>query len=80
MLIWGGSSSVGSAAIQLAVAAGYRVVTTSSPRNYLLCKSLGASEVFDHSSLSIVGDLTKAMQGYECAGAFDGKTGLSESW
>ena len=73
VLIWGGSSSVGSAAIQLAVAAGYKVITTSSPRNYLLCKKLGASEVFDHSSLGIVGDLTAAMQGVECAGAFDGE-------
>ncbi|OCT46726.1 Zinc-binding alcohol dehydrogenase domain-containing protein cipB [Cladophialophora carrionii] len=71
VLIWGGSSSVGSAAIQLAVAAGYTVITTSSPRNYLLCKSLGASEVFDRASLSIVGDLTSAMQRYKFAGAFD---------
>ena len=31
LLIWGGASSVGSSAIQLAVAAGYEVLTTSSP-------------------------------------------------
>ncbi|KAJ9605064.1 hypothetical protein H2200_010454 [Cladophialophora chaetospira] len=71
VLVWGGSSSVGTAAIQLAVAAGYTVLTTSSPRNFSLCKSLGASEVFDHSSLSIVGDLTEALQKYEFAGALD---------
>ena len=74
VLIWGGSSSVGSAAIQLAVAAGYKVITTSSPRNHQLCKSLGASEVFDHSSLSIVGDLTAALQKYKAVGAFDGES------
>ncbi|KIW72390.1 hypothetical protein PV04_00587 [Phialophora macrospora] len=71
VLVWGGSSSVGSAAIQLAVAAGYTVITTSSPRNYPLCKSLGATEVFDHASLSIVGDLTRAIQQYNFVGAFD---------
>ena len=34
LLVWGGSTSVGSNAIQLAVAAGYDVVTTASPRNF----------------------------------------------
>ncbi|KIX95905.1 uncharacterized protein Z520_08160 [Fonsecaea multimorphosa CBS 102226] len=71
ILIWGGSSSVGTAAIQLAVAAKYKVITTASPRNFDLCKKLGASEVFDHSSPGIVGDLTAAMQQYTCRGAFD---------
>jgi NADPH:quinone reductase-like Zn-dependent oxidoreductase len=32
VLVWGGSTSVGSNAIQLAVAAGYDVITTASPR------------------------------------------------
>ena len=80
VLVWGGSSSVGCAAIQLAVAAGYTVIATSSPRNYLLCKELGASQVFDHSSLGIVGGLTAAMQGRRCAGAFDGKFFLARLW
>ncbi len=34
-------------AIQLAHIAGYKVVTTASPRNFDLCKSLGADAVFD---------------------------------
>ncbi len=34
-------------AIQLAHLAGYKVVTTASPRNLELCKSLGADAVFD---------------------------------
>src|ERR1700759_5093879 len=33
ILIWGGSSSVGSSTIQLAVAAGYRVIATASEAN-----------------------------------------------
>ncbi|TVY87702.1 Dehydrogenase, partial [Lachnellula willkommii] len=32
LLIWGGSTSVGCNAIQLAVAAGYEVITTASPK------------------------------------------------
>jgi NADPH:quinone reductase-like Zn-dependent oxidoreductase len=71
LLVWGGSSSVGTAAIQLAVAAGYKVIATSSKRNFDLCKSIGASEVFDHSSPSIVGDLTAVLKKGEFVGAYD---------
>lgn len=48
VLIWGGATSVGSNAIQLAVAAGYEVVSTASPHNFEYVKSLGASKVFDY--------------------------------
>lgn len=47
VLIWGGSTSVGSNVIQLAVAAGYEVITTASPRRFEYIKGLGASQVFD---------------------------------
>lgn len=73
LLVWGGSSSVGSAAIQLAVAAGLTVIATASKRNLDFCSALGASEVFDYHSPGIIGDLTAAMQKYGLAGAFDGK-------
>jgi NADPH:quinone reductase-like Zn-dependent oxidoreductase len=33
-VVWGGSTSVGCIAIQLAVAAGYEVFTTASPKNF----------------------------------------------
>jgi NADPH:quinone reductase-like Zn-dependent oxidoreductase len=49
VLVWGGSTSVGCNAIQLAVAAGYEVVSTSSPKNFDLLRSLGATEVFDYN-------------------------------
>ncbi|OAP62420.1 hypothetical protein AYL99_04623 [Fonsecaea erecta] len=71
ILVWGGSSSIGALAIQLAVAAKYKVIATASPRNFDLCKKLGAIDVFDYSSPSIVGDLTAAMQKYTCRGAYD---------
>ncbi|KAJ9302801.1 hypothetical protein DTO271G3_175 [Paecilomyces variotii] len=57
VLIWGGASVVGSSAIQLAVAAGYEVVTTASLKNFDLVKKLGASEVVDYKSPSVVEEL-----------------------
>lgn len=38
VVVWGGSTSVGSNAIQLAVAAGYEVVTTASPHNHMTAR------------------------------------------
>ncbi|KAL1984179.1 hypothetical protein VTN96DRAFT_9400 [Rasamsonia emersonii] len=70
LLIWGGSTSVGSNAIQLAVAAGYEVITTASPRNFDYVKKLGASQVFDYHSETIVDELVEAFKGKTCAGAF----------
>ena len=69
LLVWGGSTSVGSNAIQLAVAAGYQVVTTASPRNFDYVRSLGASEVFDHHSPTAVPDIIAAFRGRKLAGA-----------
>ncbi len=68
VLIWGGSSSVGCNAIQLAVASGYKCVATASARNAGLLKSLGAGEVFDHASPTIVEDVVKALGGRGLAG------------
>lgn len=71
LLIWGGSSSVGTAAIQLAVASGLEVVTTCSKRNFALVEKLGAN-AFDYNSPSIVGDLVEELKkgtfvgGYDC--------------
>jgi NADPH:quinone reductase-like Zn-dependent oxidoreductase len=70
LLVWGGASSVGSNAIQLAVAAGYEVVTTASPKNFEYVKALGASRVFDYHSPTVVSDLVSAL-GKFSVGAFD---------
>ncbi|BEP14109.1 hypothetical protein acdb102_24200 [Acidothermaceae bacterium B102] len=69
VLVWGGSTSVGSNAIQLAVAAGYDVITTASPRNSEYVRGLGAAEVFDYRSPSVVPDIIAALHGRTLAGA-----------
>lgn len=53
VLVWGGSTSVGSNAIQLARCAGYRVVTTASPRNFDYVRSLGAAAAVDYHAASL---------------------------
>jgi len=70
ILIWGGSSSVGTAAIQLAIASGLDVVTTCSKRNFDLVEKLGGKP-FDYNSLSIVGDLVSELQKGSFVGAYD---------
>lgn len=69
LLIWGGSTSVGSNAIQLAVAAGYDVITTASPRNFDYVTKLGARQAFDYNSKTVVADIIKALRGRKVAGA-----------
>ena len=69
LLVWGGSTSVGCNAIQLAVAAGYEVITTTSPKNFDYVKKLGASQAFDYKSKTVVDDLIHAFEGKTTAGA-----------
>ena len=69
VLIWGGSTSVGSNAIQLAVSAGYTVVTTASPRNFDYVRGLGASHVFDYSSRTVRRDIKRVLKKTRFAGA-----------
>lgn len=57
LLVWGGASSVGSNAIQLAVAAGYEVFTTASAGNFDHVLKLGAARVFDYRSTTVCDDL-----------------------
>ncbi|KAK9414642.1 putative Enoyl reductase (ER) domain-containing protein [Seiridium unicorne] len=71
LLVWGGASSVGCNAIQLAVAAGYEVVATASPKNFELIKKLGASQVFDYNNAAVVEDLVNAFKGKALAGVYD---------
>ncbi|KIN09007.1 hypothetical protein OIDMADRAFT_23737 [Oidiodendron maius Zn] len=71
LLVWGGALSVGSNAIQLAVAAGYEVITTASEKNHGYVKMLGASQVFDYNSPTVVSDLVSAFDGKTSLGVFD---------
>jgi NADPH:quinone reductase-like Zn-dependent oxidoreductase len=77
--IWGGSTSVGINAIQLAVAAGYEVITTASPRNFSLVKKLGASQVFDYNSPKVIPDVIAAFKGKTTAGALSIGQGAAEA-
>ncbi|MCJ1388761.1 hypothetical protein MMC18_001610 [Xylographa bjoerkii] len=79
LIVWGGSTSVGSSAIQLAVAAGYEVITTASPRNFDYVKKLGASQVFDYNSKTVIPDVTRALQGKTVAGAYSVGYGAVEA-
>ena len=79
LLVWGGSTSVGSNAIQLAAAAGYEVITTASPRNFDYVKELGASQVFDYHSKTVVKDIIAAFQGKTLTGALAIGIGSAES-
>ena len=82
VLVWGGSSSVGAVAIQLAVGAGVKVVTVAGKHNIEKIKSLGASEVFDYNSPTVVDDIVKALEGTDFAGVADaiGTPGASAAW
>ena len=69
LLIWGAASSLGTQAIQIARASGIEVIATASPKNNDLLKKLGANEVFDYNSPTVVEDIVKAFKGKKCAGA-----------
>lgn len=70
VIITGGSSAVGSTAIQLAVSAGYKVVSTASPKNFDYVTKLGATYVFDYKSDTVIDDISAAVKGLHLAGGY----------
>lgn len=72
ILVWGGSGSVGAAAVQLAKASGLKVFSTSSPKNFDFVKNLGADEVSDYNGPNVVADLVAALKRTDFVGAYDG--------
>lgn len=68
VVVWGGSTSVGMNAIQLARAAGYDVVSTASSRTAATVRALGADAVVDYAAASAVDDLVAAIGGRPVAG------------
>jgi NADPH:quinone reductase-like Zn-dependent oxidoreductase len=70
VIITGGASSVGSNAVQLAVSAGYQVISTSSPKNFDNVKNLGARYVFDYNSTTLAEDILRAIKDHELLGAY----------
>ncbi|KPM42715.1 hypothetical protein AK830_g3852 [Neonectria ditissima] len=74
ILIWGGASNVGSAAIQIAKSAGFNpIFATASPKNHDELKRLGATHCFDYRSPLVVDDIQAATKelGVSLTTAFD---------
>ncbi|CBX90740.1 similar to oxidoreductase [Plenodomus lingam JN3] len=63
VLIYGGSTATGTMAIQIARLAGLDVITTCSPANFALVKSLGASVAFDYNDPRCAEDIFKHTRG-----------------
>ncbi|TFY78324.1 hypothetical protein EWM64_g5689 [Hericium alpestre] len=59
-LVWGGASSVGLYAVQLAHIQGYKVVTTASAKNHELVKSHGADVAVDYHASDVVEQIVRA--------------------
>jgi NADPH:quinone reductase-like Zn-dependent oxidoreductase len=78
VVVWGGSTSVGSSAIQLASAAGYDVVTTASPLNHERALALGATDAVDYRSATAVDDVVAALRGRRLVGVLAVGTGSAE--
>jgi NADPH:quinone reductase-like Zn-dependent oxidoreductase len=76
VLVHGGAGAVGTFVIQLAHLHGAHVVTTASPRNFELVKSLGADEVIDYHSTPFDRQLHHVDVVFDTAG---GET-LERSW
>jgi NADPH:quinone reductase-like Zn-dependent oxidoreductase len=68
VLVWGGSTSVGANAIQLARNAGYRIVATASRRHFDWLRSLGAAEMIDRTSPKAVEEIVAAIGNAPLAG------------
>ncbi|RDL37398.1 Uncharacterized protein BP5553_04831 [Venustampulla echinocandica] len=60
ILVWGGSSSIGSSAVQLAKLMGFVVYATASEKHHEYVKSLGATRVFDYKSKDVSESIVKA--------------------
>jgi NADPH:quinone reductase-like Zn-dependent oxidoreductase len=64
ILVWGAASSVGQLTIQVLRYYGYRhIVATASSKHHAYIKGLGASEVYDYRSPTVVEDVLKSAQG-----------------
>lgn len=70
MLVWGGSSAVGSNAIQLATAAGYDVIATCSKKNFDYVKGLGAVSAFEYKDIEVTTKVAAELDKGECAAIF----------
>lgn len=78
VVIWGGATAVGGNAIQLARAAGYRVITTASAKNHEQMRRLGAEAVFDYHDPDAANRIIDELGGSAVAGILAVATGSAE--
>ena len=73
LVVYGGSSSVGSMATQLATAAGIHVISIAGAHNLDFSKRCGAAQVFNHKDPSVADKVIEAVgkSGHEFVGIFD---------
>ncbi|KAL9109178.1 MAG: hypothetical protein Q9227_006103 [Pyrenula ochraceoflavens] len=74
LVVYGGSSSIGSMTIQLATAAGIHVISVAGAHNFDFTKRCGAAQVFDHKDPSVVDKVVQAVKEspkHEFVGIFD---------
>lgn len=78
LIIWGGASSVGASAVQIACVLGWKVLATTSPQHHYWLRKLGATEIFDYHDPEVVAKIGQAAreQGLVVHSAFDA---ISES-
>lgn len=81
MLVWGGASSIGTAAVQIASNMGFRVYVTASEKHHDYLKGLGASRCFDYKSEGVVEKIVKAAKedGVSIQIGFDAVIGALQS-
>jgi NADPH:quinone reductase-like Zn-dependent oxidoreductase len=60
MLVWGGASSIGSAALQVAKLMGFYVYTTASQKHHAYLQELGATKVFEYKDDDVVAQIVAA--------------------
>jgi NADPH:quinone reductase-like Zn-dependent oxidoreductase len=74
LVVYGGSSSVGSMTTQLATAAGIHVISIAGAHNFSFSKRCGAAQVFDYKDPSLVDKVIEAVGKFgqhEFVGIFD---------
>ncbi|KAI9849743.1 MAG: hypothetical protein M1838_006279 [Thelocarpon superellum] len=77
ILVWGGSSSVGSTTVQVARLLGYHVYATASEKHHAYIEELGAHRTFDYKRDDVVASIVQAAKedgvalqtGYNAVGA-----------
>ena len=72
-LVWGGSASVGTAAVQIAKSLGFTVFAVSSPHHHHYINKLGATATFNYNDSQVVNHIISAAKshGVEIKYAFD---------